>query len=282
MFVSSRLSMLTPVAEALCALLHPFLWQYPYIPVLPFPLMECIEAPMPYIMGVHRSCLEFCLQAGSESNISPEVVIADIDSGQIQRASALYRARTASAAAACAHVAVTAAAAAANAAANAYSAAGLLDASTKKFSGVGLSRAERRRLTARTGASSDAAMLSMPSEFSQELKMAFEAVLPAGSCDSVCNDRDLTLNVEQERSIRHAVLRCFASLLDGYRECLFFLADSPVFDQPRLEPKATSTFSCRISVRHSVARYSSPNSNGGCIYVCTDGVPSFFCVSQRA
>ena len=54
-FISSDLSLLAPCCEALMSLLWPFFWQHIYIPLLPPELIDYLEAPMPYIMGIHKS-----------------------------------------------------------------------------------------------------------------------------------------------------------------------------------------------------------------------------------
>ena len=44
------------VAESLCALIHPLVWQHVYVPILPLCLHHFLEAPMPFIMGLHSAC----------------------------------------------------------------------------------------------------------------------------------------------------------------------------------------------------------------------------------
>lgn len=67
LFVSSQLSLLTTVMEALKDLLwaprrgltrrRPFVWSYTYCPVLTRAMMNFINSPMPYMMGAHSSCV---------------------------------------------------------------------------------------------------------------------------------------------------------------------------------------------------------------------------------
>lgn len=52
-FCSNNVALLTPVTEALRALLFPFAWQTTYIPVLPVRLYEFICAPVPFVYGIH-------------------------------------------------------------------------------------------------------------------------------------------------------------------------------------------------------------------------------------
>ena len=47
--------MLTLVAETFCLLLYPFVWPHIYIPIVPCNLLNYLQAPMPFIMGIHKS-----------------------------------------------------------------------------------------------------------------------------------------------------------------------------------------------------------------------------------
>ena len=49
---SSSLSILTPVSSALLSLLFPFVWCGIYIPVLPYTLLDVIDAPVPFLVGI--------------------------------------------------------------------------------------------------------------------------------------------------------------------------------------------------------------------------------------
>lgn len=53
-FLSSYLGMLTLASESFLYLLFPLYWQGVYIPILPSALMTCLQAPVPYIIGVER------------------------------------------------------------------------------------------------------------------------------------------------------------------------------------------------------------------------------------
>jgi len=76
-FYSKHYSLLTLVAEGLSALLVPFRWRRVYIPVLPKKLLECTEAPTPYIMGMHRRFV------GNLDLSQNEVVCVDIDFNEV-------------------------------------------------------------------------------------------------------------------------------------------------------------------------------------------------------
>lgn len=67
---SQHMALLTPVAEALTSLLFPFTWQGMYIPVLPSHMMDVLDAPVPFLIGL----------VGTGSCHQPEgVVICDLD-----------------------------------------------------------------------------------------------------------------------------------------------------------------------------------------------------------
>ncbi|RLN97539.1 hypothetical protein BBJ28_00006682 [Nothophytophthora sp. Chile5] len=77
---SSQQSLLCPVAEGLCALIYPFRWQHPYVPILPRVLSEYLQAPLPYILGIDSSWLQGMLEGGRPEHL----VIVDVDRGTIQ------------------------------------------------------------------------------------------------------------------------------------------------------------------------------------------------------
>jgi len=41
------------VAECVTAVLFPFVWQHVYVPILPSTLHHFLDAPVPFIMGLH-------------------------------------------------------------------------------------------------------------------------------------------------------------------------------------------------------------------------------------
>lgn len=57
LFVADDTALLAPVAEALLALIRPFEWAHVYVPVLPRPLLELLDAPQPFLLGILRSWL---------------------------------------------------------------------------------------------------------------------------------------------------------------------------------------------------------------------------------
>ncbi|OQS00519.1 hypothetical protein ACHHYP_03448 [Achlya hypogyna] len=76
---SAHLSLLCPVTESLKALLYPFRWQHPYVPMLPRILSEYLQAPLPYILGVQTAWLPGLFEGGRPDNL----VLVDIDRGTL-------------------------------------------------------------------------------------------------------------------------------------------------------------------------------------------------------
>ena len=73
-FVSDNVSLLTPVQEALLSLLFPLVWQGCFIPVLPSSMIELLEAPVPFCVGVPRGAMPTRLDRHPLS-----VLIVDLD-----------------------------------------------------------------------------------------------------------------------------------------------------------------------------------------------------------
>eukprot|EP00743_Colponemidia_sp_Colp-15_P009167 GILK01010001.1.p1 GENE.GILK01010001.1~~GILK01010001.1.p1 ORF type:complete len:1416 (-),score=257.08 GILK01010001.1:44-4291(-) len=78
LLVSHHLSLLTTVAESLCALLYPFSWEHVYIPVLPSNMLDFIQAPLPFLVGVSED-----FYAEVDALAGPSVVRVHIDTDQI-------------------------------------------------------------------------------------------------------------------------------------------------------------------------------------------------------
>ena len=66
------------VAEVMTALIYPFFWAMPYIPVLPVGMLEFIEAPLSYLLGIPSSCLE---QNMVDPTVLEDIVVVDLDTG---------------------------------------------------------------------------------------------------------------------------------------------------------------------------------------------------------
>lgn len=67
------------VAECITALLYPFQWSYVYCPLLPCALLHFLEAPVPFIMGLHSDA-EAGVKIGSEATLC----YVDIDKKLVQ------------------------------------------------------------------------------------------------------------------------------------------------------------------------------------------------------
>ncbi|XP_078000435.1 DENN domain-containing protein 5B-like [Glandiceps talaboti] len=63
------------VAECLGALLFPFTWQHVYVPILPASMLHFLDAPVPFIMGLHSSGKE----DRSELNLPNEASLCFVD-----------------------------------------------------------------------------------------------------------------------------------------------------------------------------------------------------------
>jgi len=62
------------VAEVMTALIYPFSWSLPYVPVLPAEMMEFIEAPLSYFLGVPTCNIKLV-----DPIIFEDVVVVDLD-----------------------------------------------------------------------------------------------------------------------------------------------------------------------------------------------------------
>ena len=78
LFFSSDASLLPAVCESLRTLLYPMKWAHVYLPVVPAPLLDLVQAPVPYILGTLSKWMAL---------IPPEflcdVVLVDLDTGAI-------------------------------------------------------------------------------------------------------------------------------------------------------------------------------------------------------
>ncbi|XP_052340159.1 DENN domain-containing protein 5A-like isoform X5 [Oncorhynchus keta] len=52
---SQHYQRLMTVAESITALMFPFQWQHVYVPILPASLLHFLDAPVPYLMGLHSN-----------------------------------------------------------------------------------------------------------------------------------------------------------------------------------------------------------------------------------
>lgn len=80
LFHSRHLSLLTPVTEALTTLIYPFKWHHPYVPILPHILLEYVQAPVPFIIGIHSDWLSEVVEYQQDDSL----VFVDLDCGTIE------------------------------------------------------------------------------------------------------------------------------------------------------------------------------------------------------
>jgi hypothetical protein len=73
---SDDVSNLAMVAEVVTALIYPFTWALPYIPVLPEAMLEFVEAPLSYLLGVPS-----CSMKMMDASALADVVVIDLDNG---------------------------------------------------------------------------------------------------------------------------------------------------------------------------------------------------------
>ncbi|XP_031559820.1 myotubularin-related protein 13-like [Actinia tenebrosa] len=76
LFMSSSYVLLTNATRAMLALMYPLKFSYVYIPILPSDLLDFLNAPTPFIMGVHEHY---------KDNIPDlsDVILVDIDGGHV-------------------------------------------------------------------------------------------------------------------------------------------------------------------------------------------------------
>jgi hypothetical protein len=55
--LSKHYSLLTPCTEALLSFLFPFEWQGMYIPIMPYSALDILDAPVPFLVGLHSRFL---------------------------------------------------------------------------------------------------------------------------------------------------------------------------------------------------------------------------------
>lgn len=72
---SDDIANLSLVAEVMTALIYPFTWSLPYIPVLPMEMLEFLEAPLSFLLGIHSSHMKFI-----DPFLLEDVVVVDLNS----------------------------------------------------------------------------------------------------------------------------------------------------------------------------------------------------------
>lgn len=79
LFHSKDLSKLPIICECLVTLLYPFKWSHVYLPVVPAPLLDLVEAPVPFMLGTHSSWLQYLSQECLNDVVVVDCDIASID-----------------------------------------------------------------------------------------------------------------------------------------------------------------------------------------------------------
>ena len=58
LFLSNDEGHLAKASESFMALIYPLKWMHTYIPVLPSNIVEFIQAPLPFVLGLNRSVFQ--------------------------------------------------------------------------------------------------------------------------------------------------------------------------------------------------------------------------------
>uniref|UniRef100_H2Y618 Myotubularin-related protein 13 n=1 Tax=Ciona savignyi TaxID=51511 RepID=H2Y618_CIOSA len=76
LFYSCSYSRLSEACNALTALMYPFVYSYPYVPILPQHILEYTSSPTPFLIGIHSSLK-------NELHELLDVITVDLDGGVI-------------------------------------------------------------------------------------------------------------------------------------------------------------------------------------------------------
>ncbi|KNC51494.1 uncharacterized protein AMSG_07691 [Thecamonas trahens ATCC 50062] len=82
-FTASSMALLPAVSEALLSLVAPLAWPFVYIPILPPDLLDCVEAPTQFILGVLDSALAHKIAAEGVV-LDPSIVVVDLAHGRLR------------------------------------------------------------------------------------------------------------------------------------------------------------------------------------------------------
>ncbi|KAJ3428545.1 denn domain-containing [Anaeramoeba flamelloides] len=78
-FTSKSLHTLSNCIQATIALIHPFSWPHILIPIVPYSLLPTVNAPVPYILGLHSSLLVHLEEMELE-----DLVFCDLDNNRLE------------------------------------------------------------------------------------------------------------------------------------------------------------------------------------------------------
>ncbi|KAL3318924.1 SET-binding factor 2 [Cichlidogyrus casuarinus] len=76
-FCSRSLNRLTESCSALCSLLYPLRYEYPFVPTLSRSLIDYCDSPTPFLYGIHSSCVDLIPDIES-------IFLADLDCGSVR------------------------------------------------------------------------------------------------------------------------------------------------------------------------------------------------------
>ena len=80
LFHSRNVSKLPIICESIRALIYPFKWSHVFVPVIPAVLLDLVQAPVPFILGIHTSRLQFIAY-----DFLKDVIVINCDTGSIDR-----------------------------------------------------------------------------------------------------------------------------------------------------------------------------------------------------
>ncbi|KAI0983515.1 hypothetical protein GJ496_000393 [Pomphorhynchus laevis] len=84
LFVSNRLSYLSACCLSCLRIMYPFFWQSVFVPILPYHLHHFIEAPYPYIIGVHLEIWKEIQKHSHISDLLKSVVVIHLDETNVK------------------------------------------------------------------------------------------------------------------------------------------------------------------------------------------------------
>eukprot|EP00457_Paulinella_chromatophora_P001403 gb/GEZN01001405.1/.p1 GENE.gb/GEZN01001405.1/~~gb/GEZN01001405.1/.p1 ORF type:complete len:852 (+),score=121.46 gb/GEZN01001405.1/:260-2815(+) len=79
LFLSESTTLLTTITQSLFQLLYPFRWFYAYVPVLVPSMLQALEIPQPYVLGIPSY-----LRDQVDESFLDDVVLVDVDTGQVE------------------------------------------------------------------------------------------------------------------------------------------------------------------------------------------------------
>nr|CCA21450.1 conserved hypothetical protein [Albugo laibachii Nc14] len=81
--VSSYYSVLTSVGETLKSLLSPLIWSHIFAPILPKPMLECLQCPTPYLFGIHTSYQAEMMEILHNEGTGDNIIVVDLDADRL-------------------------------------------------------------------------------------------------------------------------------------------------------------------------------------------------------